>query len=83
MNLNGRLRTTPRGFEDRGLRVRTGPLGSARVRPWRLWFHARPRTAAVVRRVGCHLGCQFGALPCRTTRRLPSACLEFVAVCQW
>jgi len=57
VNLNGLLRTTSRGFEDRGASVRCHPLPCARDRGSDLWIRQRPPTLGAGCDVGCFLGC--------------------------
>jgi hypothetical protein len=59
MNLYGPLRTTPRGFEDRGSRVHNRPSTSTGDRSLARTFRGRPPSSGVVRDVGCHFGCQW------------------------
>src|SRR5258708_34170362 len=56
MNLYGPLRTTPRGFEDRGSSVRTRASTSAGVRWLACTFHEHLAASVFVQRVGCHFG---------------------------
>ncbi len=56
-NLNGPLRTTPRGFEDRGLCIHSRPSASIGPRTPARQFHDHPPSSAVVHQFGCHLGC--------------------------
>jgi len=58
VNLNGRLRTTANGFEDRGSGFRRGPPVSDGVRPLASRFHQCSQSSAIVREIGCRLGCQ-------------------------
>lgn len=57
-NLNGRLWTTSPGFEDRRPSVRRRPSTSAQVRFGAMPVHDRPPLSAVIRGLGCHLGCR-------------------------
>ncbi len=60
MNLYGPLRTTPRGFEDRGASVRDRPLASTAVQSRASRIHHRLHLSSGIHHVGCHLGCQCG-----------------------
>src|SRR5712691_467949 len=46
------------GFEDRGAAIHLGPWKSGEVRSRAFRFQDRPPVSALVRRVGCLLGCQ-------------------------
>src|SRR5712692_7350371 len=46
------------GFEDRGASVHNRPLASALVQPSTSAIPDRPPSSAVIRRLGCLLGCQ-------------------------
>jgi hypothetical protein len=50
------------GFEDRGSCVHDRPPRSAGVRSPARTFHDHPPAFAVVRRVGCHLGCHIASI---------------------
>jgi hypothetical protein len=58
VNLAGRLWTPANGFEDRGANVRGRPLETAIVRSSEAAIRDRPPSSAVIRRLGCLLGCQ-------------------------
>jgi hypothetical protein len=58
VNLGERLRTPADGFEDRGANVHHRPSTSAQVRLITTAVHDRPPSSAVIRGLGCHLGCQ-------------------------
>jgi len=49
-------------FEDRGSCVHDRPSRSASVRSPARTFHDHPPASAVVRHVGCHLGCQVASI---------------------
>ena len=56
-NLNGRLRTTTNGFEDRVSKDRGCPPTSTQDRTQQFSVHRRLRLCTGVCEVGCHLGC--------------------------
>ncbi len=62
VNLNGLLRTTSRGFEDRRAAIHYRPLASAPVQPRASRVHRCPLLAVGIHGVGCHLGCQRSQL---------------------
>jgi len=69
VNLGERPRTTSHGFEDRGAGVRSRPSTSAEVRLLKAEVHDCSPSSAVIRGLGCLLGClRLGpGLPSRAT----------------
>jgi predicted nucleotidyltransferase len=58
-NLNGRLRTTPRGFEDRGSVVRCSPTPFANDGKYLSQIRGHQSSSAAIRPLGCRLGCHI------------------------
>jgi len=62
VNLNGLLRTTSRGFEDRGAGVHNRPSTSAPVQPVASAVLDRSHWSTIVRGLGCLIGCHRARL---------------------
>ena len=60
VNLNGLLRTTPRGFEDRASAIHRRPLTSASIQSQASVIRDCSLTSTAGRQLGCHLGCGSG-----------------------
>jgi len=72
VNLNGLLRTTSRGFEDRWAGIHNHPLTSAQIRFAGHWIRSYPQSVAVVHEFGCHGRSEYRLLTTSGTSRRDS-----------